>query len=417
MGRSSGRYDKSRNAKGHTSYSLPELSQAGLAMAANRVQVQRFCVGLFTEVYHPAVNGVVVSVEGLRHGLGARGHETFCFAPSVPGEFEDSPPVVRMPSLPLPRRAPYRLTLPLVSRRCRLEVVARLDIVHAHSLFVTGWMGLRYARRYGKPFVLSYHTQLEEYAHYVPFDPRATRRAATELTRRFANQADAVIVPTEAMRSRLRESGVLARIEVVPSGVDVAWLSAGRHDPDLRLRLGLRREARIALSVSRLAKEKNLELLLDALARTDEAAFSLVIAGEGAHREALTRRAQALGVAERVRFLGNVERQELPNLYASADVFTFASTTETQGLVQMEALAAGLPTIAVRTPVNLDLLRDHATLVEPHAAAFAEALAGLEWDANERTQRMAHAAESFSLDAQVDRTLEVYRSIDLRASA
>ena len=156
-------------------------------------------VGFFTEIYRPVVNGVVASVDTLAEGLRGRGHEVYCFAPSMPGGNEPDGPVFRMPSLPLPTRTPYRLTLPLVSRHNVNNVIKRLSLIHVHSPFVTGWMGMRYARRYGMPLVYTYHTQLEAYAHYVPFEPNATRYAASQLTRTFANLADAVVAPTPAM--------------------------------------------------------------------------------------------------------------------------------------------------------------------------------------------------------------------------
>src|SRR5579885_1360042 len=159
-------------------------------------------VGFFTEVYHPVVNGVVASVDALAAGLRALGHDVYCFAPSMPGYDEGEAEVYRMPSLPLPMGAPYRLTVPMIGRRRRHAIVNRLDVLHAHSPFVTGWMSVRFARRLRIPLIYTYHTRLEEYAHYVPFDETATRRAATTLTRNFANLADAVVVPTPAMRDR-----------------------------------------------------------------------------------------------------------------------------------------------------------------------------------------------------------------------
>src|SRR5579862_7242932 len=188
-------------------------------------------VGFFTEVYHPVVNGVVSSLDALAQGLRALGHEVYCFAPSAPGYDEGEGAVYRMPSLPLPINSPYRLTLPMVSRRKRHTILNRLDVLHAHSPFVTGWMSVRYARRLRIPLVYTYHTRLEEYAHYVPFDETATRRAAATLTRSFANLADAVIVPTPAMQTRLLELGVTARVEVIPSGIDLAHFGSGRRSP------------------------------------------------------------------------------------------------------------------------------------------------------------------------------------------
>jgi 1,2-diacylglycerol 3-alpha-glucosyltransferase len=365
-------------------------------------------VGFFTEIYRPVVNGVVASVEALADGLRARGHEVYCFAPRMPGYEEADGPVFRMPSLPLPTRTAYRLTLPLVSRRNLNGVIKRLSLVHVHSPFVTGWMGLRYARRYGMPLVYTYHTQLEAYAHYIPFEPRATRFAAAQLTRTFANHADAVVVPTPAMAERLRELGVTVRIEVVPSGIDIARFGAGRRDEALRAGAGAGPSDRLLLYVGRLAKEKNIDLLFRALAYAGDASLKLVVAGEGPLREELEASARALGVAPQTTFLGIVPRNELPNFYASADAFVMPSTTETQGLVIAEALAAGAYVIAADAPQNREVLGGAGQVVPPTPEAFARALCDLAARPAEAARAARKAAEGFSLEVQIDRILGLY---------
>ncbi|HTU81549.1 MAG TPA: glycosyltransferase [Candidatus Acidoferrales bacterium] len=369
-------------------------------------------VGFFTEVYRPVVNGVVASVDTLAEGLRGRGHQVYCFAPRMPGYDESDGPVFRMPSLPLPTRTPYRLTLPLVGRRNVNNVIKRLSLIHVHSPFVTGWTGLRYARRYGIPLVYTYHTQLEAYAHYVPFEPRATRFAASQLTRTFANLADAVVVPTAAMATRLRDLGVTVRVEVVATGIDVERFGAGRRDEALRLRVGAGAGDRLVLCVCRLGKEKNLELLFEALAEAADPSIKLVVAGEGPAREELEDRAAALGVAARVRFLGIVAREQLPDLYASADAFALPSTTETQGLVLAEALAAGALAIVAETPQSRDVLGQAGTVVEPVASAFAAAFRRIPRERDPQTSALARqAAKRFSIDGQVDRMLALYASL------
>lgn len=330
-------------------------------------------IGFFTEVYHPVVNGIVASIDALATGLRGLGNDVYCFTPKVPGYRESEGPVFRMPSLPLPMQKAYRLTLPLVSRRNLNGVIKRLDIIHAHSLFITGWMGLRYARRYGVPFVYTYHTRLEEYAHYLPFDEGTTRRAASSITRNFANLADAVIVPTAAMRDRLAAMGVTAGIAVVPSGIDVAAFGAGRPSAEGRRAMGARPDRRLAFFASRLAKEKNVGLLIDAVAAADPS-LHLAVAGDGPEREALELRAQARGIAGRVTFLGAVPRERLPVMYANADAFVFPSTSETQGIVLAEALAAGCLVVAADTPLNRDVLGEAGRFVRPEVGALAAAL-------------------------------------------
>lgn len=404
-------YAESRNGGRKSLYVWDRCPLRDNGGAVKRSSTNHLSVGFFTEVYRPVVNGVVESVDTLAEGLRSRGHNVYCFAPQMPGD-ETADDVFRMPSLPLPTNTPYRLTLPLVSRRNVNNVIKRLSLVHVHSLFVTGWTGLRYARRYGMPIVYTYHTQLEAYAHYVPFEPHATRFAASQLTRTFGNLVDAVIVPTPAMARHLREIGVEARIEIVPSAIDVERFGAGKRDEALRLRAGAKPGDRLLLLVSRLAREKNVELLLRALGETSDPQLKLVIAGDGPAREELEALAQQTGVAERTRFLGAVAREQLPDLYASADAFVFPSTTETQGLVQAEALAAGAYVIAADAASNREVLGAAGTIVAPTIEAFAHALAGTPRAPSEGVASRARSAASrFSVTRQVDRVLDLYGSL------
>ncbi len=378
----------------------------------SRSHSSNLSVGFFTEIYRPVVNGVVESVDTLAEGLRGRGHSVYCFAPQMPGFDGDERAVFRMPSLPLPTNTPYRLTLPLVSRRNVNNVIKRLSIVHVHSMFVTGWMGLRYARRYGMPVVYTYHTQLEAYAHYVPFQPRATRFAALQLTRTFGNLVDAVVVPTPAMATHLRDIGVEARIEVVPTGIDVERFGQGRRDDALRAGLGAKLGDRVLLFVSRLAREKNVELALRAFAQTSDPDLKLVIAGDGPARAELQTLADELGIAKRTRFLGAVARDQLPDLYASADAFVFPSTTETQGLVQAEALAAGAYVISADAASNREVLGSAGRIVEPTVAGFATAMQETPAAPSQPSIQCARsAAARFAVGHQVDRIIEIYASL------
>ena len=332
-------------------------------------------VGLFTECYRPIQNGIVASIDALASSLRAQGDDVVCVTPSMPGYQEVQEHVVRIPSLPLPTRTAYRLTIPLLPNETDARLLERLSIVHTHSAFVTGWMGARLARRLHVPHVFTYHTQLEEYAHYFPFESRLTRNAAASLTRSHCNAADVVIVPTRAMEERLRQLGVRPRIEVVPSGIDVGLFAGGRRRDDLRRRLGVTASDKMVLAVGRLGREKNLELTLGAFARLDFPEARLVLIGDGPQREMLERTAVRLGIAGRTTFAGEFSRDSLPDVYASADVLAFTSRSETQGLVLVEALAAGLAVVAVDTPQTRDVLGDEGTVVGSDAAAIAAAIA------------------------------------------
>jgi len=291
-------------------------------------------IGLFTECYHPIQNGVVASVDALAHAIRARGHEAIFVTPSMPEK-------TAIPPLKIELVAPS---------------LAHLSIVHTHSPFVTGWMGLRLAKRLRVPLIFTYHTQLEEYAHYFPFGPRLTRNAAARLTRTYANNAEITIVPTPAMEAHLRGLGVRSRIEVVPSGIELALFAGGRRNEALRAGLGLGPGDRMVLSVGRLAREKNVELALEAFARLADRAARLVLIGDGPERLALERVAAGLGIGRQTIFAGEFVRDALPDIYASSDALLFTSSSETQGLVLVEALAAGAAIVAVDTPATRDVL-------------------------------------------------------------
>ena len=364
-------------------------------------------VGFFTECYKPIVNGVVASIDTLRDGLLARGVEVTTIAPHFPRFVDEQGDVVRIPSLPLPTSTAYRLCVPYLNAGDRRRVDG-IDVVHAHSPFVTGWMAASYANRRNVPLVFTYHTRLDAYAHYAPFDRATAERAMIELTRRYANAADAVVVPTHAMHRRLNELGVRAPITVVPSAIDARFFAGGRRSARTRTRLGARDGAPLALVVSRLGIEKNVELAIDALPYV--AGLALAVVGEGPHRAALEERARRLGVSDRVRFTGAVDRARLPDVYASADVFVFPSTTDTQGLVLAEALAAGLPVVAAESEASREVLAGAGRIVPPEAAAVGRALeaaltAGVD-------QSAVHLALSrLTVDEQTRRILAVYQEV------
>jgi len=367
-------------------------------------------VGLFTEVFHPIVNGVVASVEALRCGLQREGIDVTTFAPHAHAYRDDDDRVIRFPSLPLPTSSGYRLCVPYLRERERARM-ASLDIVHAHSPFVSGWTAAAHARRARVPFVFTYHTQFDAYAHYAPFDERITRASMIALTRAFANRADVVIAPTHAMRERLRELGVRTRIDVVASAIDGARFAAGRRSAALRAQLGAGDETtHLVLAVARLGREKNLGVAIDAIAYADER-VRLAIVGAGPHADELQRRIARAGVGTRVRLAGAIDVALMPDVYASADAFVFTSLTDTQGLVLTEAQAAGLPVVAVDSPVAREVLGADARFTPDDARALAAAVSAGVGGAAGATRREPRIDRRFELAVYAASVHGIYASL------
>lgn len=374
-------------------------------------------IGLFTNNYLPFCGGVTVSVETLRRGLVIRGHVVWVFAPAFQGALPD-PAVIRYPAVPAPTYPGFSLPLPFAPALARRVRALALDVFHAHHPFLLGPVARRFARAAGQPLVFTYHTRYEKYAHYVPLRRRWVERAAIRLSTRFAATADAVIAPSHAMSETLAARGVRSPVSVIPTGVDLARFSPG--DPGAaREALGLSSDAPVLLYVGRLDPEKSVERVLAAFARLQGTLPSarLMLVGQGTATARLQALARTLPGADRVLFLPGRDHDELPACYRAADLFLFASETETQGLVLAEAAACGLPVVSVSAPGCDEVVRDGETglLTKPDPAAIADAAVGLLLD-RERRHRMGVRARDIAereFDAwlQVDRTLALYARV------
>jgi 1,2-diacylglycerol 3-alpha-glucosyltransferase len=372
-------------------------------------------VALFTNNYLPFCGGVTISVETLRRGLTARGHEPWVFAPRFPGATDTDPRIVRYPSLPAATYPEFAVAVPFSRRIARHARALAFDVFHAHHPFLLGPAARRLARRGRRPLVFTYHTRYEKYAHYVPVRRRVVETAAVWLSARFAARADVVIAPSAVVRDELRTRGVEVPIAVVPTGVDLDAFAPGDRRAARRT-LGLSFDDPLVLYVGRLDREKSVERVLlafDRIASTVPAA-RLALVGRGMEADRLARFARRLGAGSRILFAGGRPHDTLPAWYRAADLFLFASETETQGLVLAEAAACGLPAVAVSAPGCDEVIRDGETglLTKGDPTALAEASIGLLLDAERRTTMGRWAREialgEFGVGLQIDRTLAVY---------
>jgi 1,2-diacylglycerol 3-alpha-glucosyltransferase len=375
-------------------------------------------IALFTECYHPIVNGVVVSVSIFARELAKLGYDVDIYAPAFAGYEDAEPNVHRLYSLPRPTSLQYPLALPFGTAFLD-KVFAEFppDLVHANHPFLTGREARRLARRLGCPLVFTYHTILRDYAHYIPLPGALVRRLAVWVSREFSNSADCVVVPTQSVQELLRSYGVTRRIEVIPTGIDLDSIQASPRRP-VRASYGLPEGAPLVCTSGRIAREKGLDRLLRAFQRVRERrpeAHLLLVGGGPWERECRALIA-SLGMEERVRVTGYVTREEVFDCVASADLFVFPSTTDTQGLVVLEAMALGCPALAVRSGAVRDVIRDgeNGVLVEPSAEALAEGICRL-LGARELRERLAgqarRTAEEFSAGNMAARLSQVYASL------
>ena len=342
---------------------------------------------MLSDVYFPRVNGVSTSIQTFRGTLAGLGVRVTVVAPDYPAAdsaADATDGILRLPSHAVPLDPEDRLMRwSSLSDLARRLANADFDLVHVQTPFAAHYAGLRLARARGIPCVATYHTHFEEYLfHYVRFLPKsALRLAARALARRQCNALDAVVVPSQPMAATLRDYGVAKPLHVIPTGLPESQFLRG-DGQRFRETWDIAPERKVALFVGRAAFEKNIGFLLEmtALARRQRPNLMLVIAGEGPALPALRRQAAALGIEDHVRFVGYLPRDgALRDCYAAANVFTFASHTETQGLVLLEAMAIGLPVLAIPALGAAEIIKPGrgAIAAAETPEGFAEQLVGL----------------------------------------
>jgi glycosyltransferase involved in cell wall biosynthesis len=315
-------------------------------------------IGVFTDSYLPYTSGVVRSIEIFTRELTDLGHDTYIFAPNYPKCRKENK-VFRFASLPAPTNPDYSLAIPF---SIRLRPVIRkldLDIIHVHSPFLLGRLGAKYARRMGIPLVFTFHTLYDQYVHYVPLGQEFTKEITRRVCRDFCNGCDLVIAPTGIVAEHLVKLGVRARIENIPTGIEIDMFSSGDENW-LRERYSIKPDTKILLFVGRLGVEKNVSFLLDAFSEIHrhKRDSCLVMVGSGPEEEKLKQKVHRLGLDGDVIFTGRLPWKEVVHCYCSSDIFVFTSVTETQGLVIGEAKAASLPVVAVRAFGVSEMVQD-----------------------------------------------------------
>ena len=314
---------------------------------------------MLSNTFTPHVGGVARSVETFTAEYRRRGHRVLIVAPEFPDMPQQETDVVRISAIQNFNASDFSVALPIHPQLGDAVDAFGPDVVHAHHPFLLGITALRLARHRGLPLVFTHHTLYEQYTHYLPGDSPVLKRFAIELATRYANLTDRVFAPSESIRELLRERGVTTPIAVVPTGVCLERFAQG-DGPGFRRLTGIPETACVVGHLGRLAPEKNLEFLAEAVAdfmRGNSGAHFLVI-GSGPSEAAIRELLARSGVVERLHIAGILQQQQLADALHAMDVFAFASTSETQGMVLTEAMAAGLPVVALDAPGAREVVRD-----------------------------------------------------------
>jgi glycosyltransferase involved in cell wall biosynthesis len=335
---------------------------------------------MISDVYFPRVNGVSTSIQTFRRDLAELGCQTWLVAPRYPLDWHDDERVLRQPSHYLVFDPEDRMLAPRTTIAACRNLALSVDVLHVQTPFVAHWAGVKVARERSLPVLETYHTFFEEYLHhYLPLLPAAAARGfARSVSRRQCDGVDAVVAPSQQLAEVLRAYGVTTPIAAIPTGLDLNEF-AGGNGRAFRERHGIGTERPVMLLVGRVAHEKNIGFLLRVLAeiRRSVPDVLFVIAGEGPAQRALERQAAADGLAASVLFVGYLDRRgALLDCYRAADVFVFASRTETQGLVLLESLALGVPVVSTAVLGTKEVLAgaQGALVVGENVGEFAAAV-------------------------------------------
>lgn len=381
-----------------------------------------------SDVYFPRVNGVSTSIRTFRQDLANCGVETLLIAPRYgPDEPDSEAGLLRVAAGKVPRDPEdRRMRWGALTRA--LDTLSRdeFDLVHIHTPFIAHYAGARFARRANLPCVATYHTFFEEYAHhYVPAMPKwLGRYLARAFTRSQCDDVQGLIAPSEPMRDVLLEYGVTTPIHVLPTGLAADRFVAGDGNR-FRAQSGVPSDRPLMTYIGRVAHEKNIDFLVDVFTKVRQSIprAMLVIAGEGPARESLRHRVASLKLESDVLFAGYLDRNTaLLDCYAAANVFAFASRTETQGLVLLEAMAQGAPVVSTAELGTRSILKpgSGALVVEEKLDEFAAAAIRVLRDESLRKElgeRGRAYAKTWSSASMARRLADLYDAIRLAPKA
>ena len=382
---------------------------------------------MISDVYFPRVNGVSTSILTFTRCFLSQGHEVSLIAPTYLAAHQDEFDIIRIPSWQVPLD-PEDQFMHVKHIKSMLPELANAgyEVLHIHTPFVAHYAGRWLARKLGIPLVLSYHTFFEAYLEkYMPWVPHGIlRRTARSISRNQCNEVDGIVSPSNQMLEKLHEYGVEQQARVIPTGIPLDRFQLAEHNT-FRQQYGLPEDAFVMLYLGRVAHEKNIGFLIDMFVEVNRRAphARLIIAGEGPAESSLQKHAERTGLGDKIHFIGYLRPlQAVVDCYAASDLFVFASETETQGLVLLEAMACNTPVVSCASLGSKDVLQDgEGCIISPlDIETFADHVCSLTGN----PERLASLAErgrayvdGWSDSSQAIKMLGFYQDlIDARSS-
>lgn len=373
---------------------------------------------LMTNTYKPLVGGLEKSVSSFAKEFREAGHRVIIVAPEFP-DMQAEEDVIRIPAFKHYNGSDFSVQLPIRGTLAKALGEFCPHIVHSQHPFLIGDTALRIAAKFNVPLVFTHHSLYEENVHYMPGNIEALKRFMIELSTGYANLADRVFAPSESVMLMMKERGVKTGIDVVPTGIYMDQFARGTGKA-FRKKLNIPANALVVGHVGRLAPEKNLEFVTRAVAQflKKEPKAHFLIGGTGPSEGLINGIMAQEGVADRFHLAGMLKGKELADAYHAMDVFVFASQSETQGLVVTEAMAAGIPVVAVDAPGVREVVKDGVNgrlLIDESIEDFVSALGWLNKLPVAQIKKIKKAcketAKNFTMKDCAQKALKIYASL------
>lgn len=378
----------------------------------------------FSNTYRPTVSGVVTSIDSFKLGLQNAGHDVHVIAPEHSGYIDSEPYIYRLPSLDLPGELNFSLALPLKSRISVLIEGIKPQIIHCQHPFLTGDLAASFAKDMDIPLVYTFHSRYDIITQrYIPAIAEIADLVVDDILDRFFAKCELIIAPTPTTKNFIIENyNPKALIQVIPTPVNLDHYCDEAKIRQLRTTSQIDGK-QVLLYIGRLAREKNLDFLMTvfALIQTKLPDTILMLVGGGPDRERLENLADKLKIRSSLIITGFVDHAVIGCYASLADIFVFPSDSETQGLVLLEAMAAGVPAVAVKAPGCEDVLNDGGGLLVPlNEQVFSNAVIELLSDRNRLMELSRDAlitAARYSLPVITDKLIHAYEMAIVRHNA